>query len=172
MSTCLSPTESDTSTCVRASGWQSGISSAVRFAAMIPASCAVASASPFGSPRSCRAVSGDMRTVAAATARRRDSGLPPTSTMRTSPASSTCESSLTRRTLAWYGRNPVEVGELGAQPRLDVVLADVRADRLGAPAPLVRGQLERRVNRLRLPDQVERAHAEHPLAQLLVGAGV
>ena len=34
-----------------ASGWQSGISSDVRFAAMIPASCAVVSASPFGRSR-------------------------------------------------------------------------------------------------------------------------
>ena len=43
---------------VSGSGWQSGISSAVRFAAMIPASCAVTSASPFGSSRRRRAVSG------------------------------------------------------------------------------------------------------------------
>ena len=41
---------------------------------MIPASCAVASASPFGSSRSRAAVSGAMRTVARATARRRESG--------------------------------------------------------------------------------------------------
>ena len=34
------------------------MSSLVRFAAMIPASCAVASASPFGSSRRIRAVSG------------------------------------------------------------------------------------------------------------------
>ena len=47
----------------------------VRFAAMIPASCAVVRASPFGSSRSCRAVSGAMRTSAAATARRRESRL-------------------------------------------------------------------------------------------------
>ena len=53
-----SATSSVTATCVSGSGWQSGISSDVRFAAMIPASCAVASASPFGSSRSCAAVSG------------------------------------------------------------------------------------------------------------------
>ena len=80
---------------VRGSGWQSGISSAVRFAAMIPASWAVVSASPFGSSRSCRAVSGAMRTSAAATARRREAGLSPTSTMRTAPDGSTCERPLT-----------------------------------------------------------------------------
>ena len=51
------------------------MSSLVRFAAMIPASCAVASASPFGSSRSIRAVSAAMRTSARATARRREIGL-------------------------------------------------------------------------------------------------
>ena len=60
--------------CESGSGWQSGISSDVFFAAMIPASWAVASASPFGSSRRRRAVSGAIRTVAAATARRRESG--------------------------------------------------------------------------------------------------
>ena len=69
--------------CVSGSGWQSGISSRVRFAAMIPASCAVVSASPFGSSRRRCAVAGAMRTRPDATARRRDSGLPPTSTIRT-----------------------------------------------------------------------------------------
>ena len=52
-------------TCESGSGWQSGISSAVRFAAMIPASCAVVSASPFGRSRSRAAVSGAMRTTRA-----------------------------------------------------------------------------------------------------------
>ena len=46
-----SPTVERTSTCVSGSGWQSGMSSDVRFAAMIPASCAVTSASPFGRSR-------------------------------------------------------------------------------------------------------------------------
>ena len=80
-----SPTiRSSTPTCDSGSGWQSGISSAVRFAAMIPASCAVVSASPFGSSPSRAAVSGAIRTTRArdgATAlhrlvrRRRPSGL-------------------------------------------------------------------------------------------------
>src|SRR5438552_1057631 len=55
---------------------------------MIPASCAVASASPFGSSRSRAVVPGDIRTSARATARRRDKGLAPTSTMRTEPDAS------------------------------------------------------------------------------------
>ena len=42
--TASSSTSSSTSICVRGSGWQSGISSAVRLAAMIPASLAVTSA--------------------------------------------------------------------------------------------------------------------------------
>ena len=95
ISTELSRTSSVTSTWESCSGWQSGISSLVRLAAMIPATCAVASASPFGSSRSRRAVSAAIRTSARATARRRETGFLPTSTMRTSPASSTCESSLT-----------------------------------------------------------------------------
>ena len=81
-------------TCESGSGWQSGISSDVRFAAMIPASCAVASASPFGSARRRAAVSGAMCTTARATARRRCDGLPPTSTIFTDPLSSTWESSV------------------------------------------------------------------------------
>ena len=48
------------------SGWQSGISSLVRLAAMIPASLAAATASPFGSSESREAVSGATRSVASA----------------------------------------------------------------------------------------------------------
>ena len=44
------------------------MSSAVRFAAMIPASCAVTSASPFGRSRNTCAVSAAIRTRADATA--------------------------------------------------------------------------------------------------------
>ena len=47
-----------TPTTVSARGWQSGISSLVRFAAMIPASFAVVSASPFGRAPRRPAVSG------------------------------------------------------------------------------------------------------------------
>ena len=53
-------------------------------------------------------------------------------------------------------RDAVEIGELRVQPVLEIVLADVRADRLGTRAPLAGGQLERRVNRLGLADDVER----------------
>ena len=74
--------------------------SLVRFAAWIAAIRATASASPFGKVRSRSAVAGAMPTRPRATARRRESGLPPTSTIRTSPvASSTCESSLIEASL-------------------------------------------------------------------------
>ena len=46
----------------RQRGWQSGMSSLVRFAAMIPATLRVASASPFGSSRRIRAVAAAIRT--------------------------------------------------------------------------------------------------------------
>src|SRR5581483_9320154 len=57
ISTPSATTRRSTATCVSGSGWHSGISSAVRFAAMIPASCAVVSASPFGSAPSLPTVS-------------------------------------------------------------------------------------------------------------------
>src|SRR5581483_426243 len=57
-STAPSTSSARTSTFVSGSGWQSGIRSLVRFAAMIPASSAAARASPFGSSRSCAAVAG------------------------------------------------------------------------------------------------------------------
>src|SRR6266508_1223825 len=69
ISTASSSTERETSTCDSGSGWHSGISSLVRLAAMIPASCAAARASPFGSSRSRLAVAGVMRRLARATAR-------------------------------------------------------------------------------------------------------
>src|SRR5581483_7557159 len=55
-------TRRSTATCVSGNGWHSGISSDVRFAAMIPAICAVVSASPFGSAPSRPTVSGAIRT--------------------------------------------------------------------------------------------------------------
>src|SRR5690242_6311553 len=61
---------------------------------MIPASCAVVSASPFGKSCRRRNVADDICTRANATARRWDSGLLPTSTIRTEPDSSTWLSSL------------------------------------------------------------------------------
>src|SRR5439155_19773872 len=63
---------------------------------MIPASCAVVSASPFGRSWIRAAVSGATCTSARATARRRCAGFAPTSTIRTAPVSSTWERSLMR----------------------------------------------------------------------------
>src|SRR4051812_38699455 len=81
-----------TSTWSRPIGWHSGISSPVRLAARTPAMRAVPSTSPLGASPSAttRAVAGDMRTTARATARRWVTGLSPTSTMRASPCSSRC----------------------------------------------------------------------------------
>ena len=96
MSTRPSPTSSSTSTCESGSGWQSGIRLLVAFAAMIPASLAVVSASPFGRSRRRRDVSGAISTAPRATALRRIGGLWPTSTIWTLPdVSSTCDSSFT-----------------------------------------------------------------------------
>ena len=82
-----------TSTFVRRSGWQSGISSEVRLAARIPAVRAVPSTSPFGaSPwRTALRVAGFILMIARATASRTVSGLADTSTMRASPRGERCE---------------------------------------------------------------------------------
>ena len=55
---------------VKGSGWQSGISSQVRFAAWMPATWATANTSPFFTPplRMASTVSGLQRSVASATA--------------------------------------------------------------------------------------------------------
>src|SRR3954468_22592578 len=83
-------TSSSTSTNDNGSGWQSGISSAVRLAAWMPAMRAVPTTSPFGrSPAATSAaVSGAIRTTARATARRSVTSLPPTSTIRARPSAS------------------------------------------------------------------------------------
>src|SRR5918999_3927361 len=123
------------------------MSSAVRLAAMIPATCAVARASPLGSARSRAAVSGAMRTNARARAGRRSLGLPPTSTMCTLPASSTCvrpsfpgisdgESS------AGPARRGFEILELGLDPSAHVVLAYLLPDRVQPGASLPGRKLE------------------------------
>ena len=119
----VASTSAPTSTNVSGSGWQSGISSAVRLAACIPAMRAVPSTSPLGaSPRSTvAAVSGDILTTARATARRSVTGLPPTSTIRARPCSSMWERRSMRapRTAAppRSGRAPPARRPGGAAPR-------------------------------------------------------
>src|SRR5436190_4096466 len=167
ISTTASPTLSITPMFDKGNGWHSGISSAVRFAAMIPATWAVASASPFGRSRSRRAVSGAMRTSARATARRRETSLPPTSTIRTAPVSSTCESSLIARTLRNPRRRAVELVELRRKPMRDVVFAHVGSNRLEARPPLLDRQFERFVKGLCLRRDVERIDHRGPVAELL-----
>ena len=86
-----------TSTLDSISGWQSGISSLVFLAAMMPAISAVARTSPFlASPERARAsVSGVMRTKPSATASRVVTALSETSTMWARPVSSIWVSLLT-----------------------------------------------------------------------------
>src|SRR4051794_1537529 len=168
------------------SGWQSGISSLVRLAAMIPASCAVVSASPFGRSCSRFAVSGAIRTAPRAVARRRESGFAPTLTICTAPVSSTCDSSLIesppRCRLATGARAPpsaayrslggLEVVQLRVDPCLDRMRADMLADRLDPAAALLGRQHQCLVDRLRLAVDVERIHGQRPLADLVVHARV
>src|SRR5450830_277658 len=76
--------------------WQRGISSHVRFAAWMPATCATVRTSPFlRLPALISSkVAGASRTRQRATASRTVSSLPPTSIMRALPLSSRCVSSL------------------------------------------------------------------------------
>ena len=80
-----------TVTSLRVSGWQSGMSSAVRLAAMMPASSATLMTSPLGPEPSMTSVSvsWSIFTVASATARRAVTGFSLTSTMRGRPSRST-----------------------------------------------------------------------------------
>src|SRR5215211_8251663 len=152
--------------------------SAVRFAARIPASCAVASASPFGRSRKVAAVSGRISTKARATARRRSCGLAPSSTMWTPPASSTWLNdprfaAISRgNSSAAAVQGFVEVTKLAVDPLVDVVLAQMRPDRVEAPAPLVGAHRERLVKRLRLSGDVEGVYGHRPIPKLLVDTGV
>ena len=79
-----------TSTLSRGSGWQRGMSSAVRLAAIMPAKRATGSTSPFSTlpPLMSARVSSCMDTAPLATASRSVSGLWPTSTIRALPCSS------------------------------------------------------------------------------------
>src|SRR5690349_1612709 len=85
-----------TSACESAIGWQSGISAEVCFAAMIPASRAVCSGSPFllTPDRTWRSASADILMWPRATASRAVAGLAETSTIRMRPFSSTWDSFL------------------------------------------------------------------------------
>src|SRR5215210_692378 len=107
--TAASSTSAVTSTNDSGSGWHSGISSAVRLAAWMPAMRAVPITSPLGaSPRAtAAAVSGAIRTTARASARRSVTSLPPTSTIRALPASSMCVSSSGRLVDALRRRDEV-----------------------------------------------------------------
>src|SRR6478609_3574292 len=81
-----------TSMAASGSGWQSGIRVDVLFAAMMPASRAVCTASPFfrAPARTRRRAAADMRTRPRATASRAVTGLPPTSTIRAWPSGPMC----------------------------------------------------------------------------------
>src|SRR5512133_2745716 len=141
---------------------------------MIPATCAVARASPFGNSRNRRAVSGAIRTVARATARRRESGLPPTSTMRTSPPSVTWLNSPMPWTILTTSRraHPVGRSQQGVCPPIQVVLAHVRADGVEPPTPLVGIHRQGILDRLGLAIDLERVDGPRPFTHLCVCAGV
>src|SRR4051794_10198344 len=160
--------------CDSGSGWQSGISSLVRFAAMIPASCAVTRASPFGNSRRRRAVSGAISTLARATARRRDRGLAPTSTMRTSPPSLRWLSSVIPGAMlaACRCRHALQGTQLRVEPLVHVVLANMRANRIEAASPLTRRHGQGCSDRSSLPLDVEGVDGQRPIAELGVGACV
>src|SRR3954452_9091075 len=175
--TPASPTSSTTSMLVSGSGWQSGTSSEVRLAAMMPASSAVARASPFGSERSAVAVSALIATRPDATARRRSCGLPPTSTMWTLPSASTwlrpCFAGISdRESIPRPVLDGVEVGELRVDPGGDVVLSYLAPDRREPPLPLVLAHGQRLVDRPCLAGEVEWVHGQRPFTQLVVGARV
>src|ERR1700745_1047427 len=89
-----SPTGKSTSTPVSARWWHSGIRSLVRFAARMPATRAVANASPFGRPpvEISATTRTEVRKVPAATAVRLVAPFSVTSTMCAAPRSSRCDS--------------------------------------------------------------------------------
>src|SRR6266568_9458664 len=148
--------------------------SLVRLAAMIPASCAVASASPLGNSRSRRAVSGAIRTTPRATARRRDSGLSPTSTMRTSPAAVTwLNSPMPSSILAPSRRSDaVERGQQHVGPSVEVVLAHISANGLEPLMPLAGVHRQGELDRLGLTLDVEGIDRHRPVAELRLRACV
>src|SRR3954454_17475888 len=125
--TCWGPTSTDTSTNDSGRGWQSGMRSAVRLAAWMPARRAVEATSPLGaSPRAtAAAVSALMCTTARATARRSVTSLPPTSTIRARPASSRWESSSGR------GRHVALAGGLDQVAHGLLVTPAQQLDRVG-----------------------------------------
>src|SRR6266478_1360412 len=100
------------STLANGRGWQSGIRSEVRFAAMMPATRATWSASPFGVPsRTARNVGGAIRTTHSASASREVIGLPATSTMRAAPPASRCVSRFAAGFATRSGYSPVSTVE-------------------------------------------------------------
>src|SRR4051794_24927660 len=142
---------------------------------MIPASCAVVSASPFGRSWIRCDVSGAISTVALAIALRRETGLCPTSTILTSPkASSTCERSLIAGMLLGRGNatQAVEIVELLVRPAADVVAPHVVRERRVAAAALVLRHRHGLVEALCHAFDVERVDADRPVAEALVGTRV
>src|SRR3954447_11067241 len=125
-----------TATLVSSSGWQSGISSCVFLAAMIPAMRAAPSTSPLrASPaRIVCSVAGRITTVPSARARRRVSGLSATSTMRASPASPRWVS-VADLAMPSIGLRVRRTFEQSARGRPDIGLAhQALADQKGADA--------------------------------------
>src|SRR6476619_1605972 len=94
--------------------------------------------------------------------------------MRTSPASLRWLSSVIPQAMLAPSRcgHAVERGELQTEPRTNVVLADVRLNRVEQRPSFGVAERERAVDRVRLALDVERVHAESPLPELRMRAGV
>src|SRR5918999_2851835 len=135
-------------------------------------------ASPLGSSRRAVTVCGCIVRNACATARRRSCGLPPTSTMWTSPASSTWLRDPPVSVISGRNSSPrspqglVEIVQLTVDPLPDAVCAHVGADALVTPPAFTRRHHERVVQGLRLLGDVEGVHRYRPLAELLMGTRV
>src|SRR5919108_457179 len=89
---------------------------------------------------------------------------------RSSPLSTSCSgAAIARPSLSLEQSGAaIEIDELSRDPGAEIVLADVRPDALDPLAPLGSRKVERGVDRLRLPRDVERVHGQRPLAELLV----
>src|SRR5262249_31992547 len=120
---------SSTSTCDSGSGWQSGTSSAVRLAAMMPARRATARTSPFGTSPAAIAPSvvGRMVTSPRARAALPVTPLGETSTMRARPRRSRCESREGRATTRGVSQPRARLN------RARVPTADSVSGRVAAP---------------------------------------
>src|SRR5438552_3182898 len=132
ISTPSFPRTSSIEACVSGSGCASGMSSLVRFAAMVPARGAAASTSPFGiaPSRTSASVEGETRSKPRATARRSVTAFAPTSTIRAAPLESMCVSFFCAGLTCLISRSSCDLRLLGQDHVDELALLDPRwADR-------------------------------------------